>query len=84
MCVRVRERERQFVRTNNCPVNRFIYLSQSEKKKSKNVREKREERTFLFFFSSSKINLNRPSSKKNHPSLVRLSFASSSHSFIAR
>ena len=35
-------RERQFVRKHSCPVNRFIYLSQSQfREKTKNVREKR-------------------------------------------
>ena len=56
-------RERQFVRKHNCPVNRFIYLSQSFREKTKNVSE-REERK----------NQRRGSSKKNHPSLVQNTF----------
>ena len=66
-------RERQFVRKHNCPVNRFIYLSQKSVQR-KDQKCEREER------KNQRVGRQK---KTIHP-LCTPSFASSSHSFIAR
>jgi len=59
------------VRKHNCPVNRFIYLSQKFREKTKNVSERREEKS-----KTSGV----VKKKTIHPFCKTPSFASSSHS----